>query len=158
MPLGFQNWPVIPSVLYEGMLAPIGHLSISGAIWYQGEENSTRGYEYRKVLPVTIADWRKLFDQGNFPFYIVSLPAFMPRSATPTDDDWADTRESQAIVAATVPNSCLAVTIDTGDPNTPPQNQGAGRESAGFLRAGKVLPQAHCVRGSDAQVCRPAAG
>lgn len=118
MPLGFQNWPVIPSVLYEGMLAPIGHLSISGAIWYQGEENSTRGYEYRKVLPVMIADWRKLFDQGNFPFYIVSLPAFMPRSATPTDDDWADTRESQAIVAATVPNSCLAVTIDTGDPNT----------------------------------------
>ena len=81
--IGFQNWPVIPSVLYEGMLAPIGQLSISGAIWYQGEENSTRGYEYRKVLPVMIADWRKLFDQGNFPFYIVSLPAFMPRSATP---------------------------------------------------------------------------
>ena len=118
MPLGFQNWPVIPSVLYEGMIAPIGHFAITGAIWYQGEENSTRGYEYRKVLPVMIADWRKLFDQGNFPFYIVSLPAFMPRSATPTDDDWADTRESQAIVATTVPNSCLAVTIDTGDPNT----------------------------------------
>jgi sialate O-acetylesterase len=62
-----------------------------------------------------IADWRKLFDQGDFPFYIVSLPAFEQHSPTPTDDGWADIRESMAIAAATVPNSCLAVTIDTGD-------------------------------------------
>jgi sialate O-acetylesterase len=31
------------------------------------------------------------------------------------DDAWAETRESQALTAASVPNSCLAVTIDTGD-------------------------------------------
>jgi sialate O-acetylesterase len=99
------------------MIVPIGHLSIAGAIWYQGEENSTRGYEYRKVLPAMIADWRKLFNQGDFPFYIVGLPAFQPRSSTPVDDEWSDTRESQAITAATVPNTCLAITIDTGDPD-----------------------------------------
>ena len=64
-----------------------------------------------------IADWRNLFDQGNFPFYIVSLPAFQHRSPVPVDDAWADTRESQAIAATSVPNSCLAVTIDTGDPD-----------------------------------------
>ena len=62
-----------------------------------------------------IADWRTLFGQGDFPFYIVSLPAFRPRSETPTDDAWAETRESQALTAASVPNSCLAVTIDTGE-------------------------------------------
>ncbi|HET6170827.1 MAG TPA: hypothetical protein VFE01_11630, partial [Terracidiphilus sp.] len=56
--------------------------------------------------------------QGDFPFYIVSLPAFQPRSAAPVDgDEWAETRESQAVAAAAVPNSCLAVTIDTGDPD-----------------------------------------
>jgi sialate O-acetylesterase len=65
-----------------------------------------------------IADWRKLFDQGDFPFYIVSLPAFGQHSATPTDDGWADIRESMTIAAFTVPNSCLAVTIDTGDPDS----------------------------------------
>jgi sialate O-acetylesterase len=115
LPIGYENWPVMPSVLYEGMLAPIAPLSITGALWYQGEQNSERGYPYRRILPVMIADWRKLFGQGDFPFYIVSLPAFRQRSATPIDDTWAETRESQALTAAAVHNSCLAVTIDTGD-------------------------------------------
>lgn len=115
MPVHFANWPVMPTVLYNGMLEPIAPFSISGAIWYQGEQNSPRGYEYRKLLPAVIADWRKLFGQGDFPFYIVQLPFSGLHSTTPTDDGWADIRESQAIVASTVPDSCLAVTIDTGD-------------------------------------------
>lgn len=116
LPLSYENWPVMPTVLYEGMLKPVAPLAIAGAIWYQGEQNSPRGYQYRKILPAMIADWRKLFDQGDFPFYIVSLPAFKPRSPTPVEgDEWAETRESQALTAAMVTNSCLAVTIDTGD-------------------------------------------
>jgi len=118
MPLHFANWPVMPAVLYDGMLTPIAPLAITGAVWYQGEQNSPRGYEYRKLLPAVIASWRALFQQGDFPFYVVQLPAFGPRSAMPTDDGWADIRESQAIVAATVRHSCLAVTVDTGDPNS----------------------------------------
>jgi sialate O-acetylesterase len=118
LPLDYENWPVMPAVLYEGMLKPIAPLSIAGAIWYQGEQNSPRGYQYRKLLPVMIADWRKLFNQGDFPFYIVGLPAFKARSTTPVEgDEWTETRESQAITAASVPNTCLAVTIDTGDPD-----------------------------------------
>ena len=117
LPIGFENWPVMPSVLYEGMLAPIAPLSITGALWYQGEQNSERGFQYRRILPAMIADWRKLFHQGDFPFYIVSLPAFGHRSETPIDDAWAETRESQALTATRVRNSCLAVTIDTGDPD-----------------------------------------
>ncbi|MGA3343610.1 MAG: sialate O-acetylesterase [Terracidiphilus sp.] len=132
LPIAFENWPVMPSVLYEGMLAPIAPLAITGALWYQGEQNSERGYQYRKILPVMVADWRRLFGQGNFPFYIVSLPAFKHRSATPVDDAWAETRESQAITAASVPNSCLAVTIDTGDPDNihPKDKQPVGERLA----------------------------
>jgi sialate O-acetylesterase len=116
LPMAFENWPVMPTVLYEGMLKPIAPLAITGAIWYQGEQNSPRGYQYRKILPAMIADWRSLFGQGDFPFYIVGLPAFKQRSATPVDgDEWAETRESQALAAGSVRNSCLAVTIDTGD-------------------------------------------
>jgi sialate O-acetylesterase len=117
LPIAYENWPVMPTVLYEGMLVPIAPLSITGALWYQGEQNSERGYQYRRILPMMIADWRRLFGQGDFPFYIVSLPAFKPRSATPVDDAWAETRESQALAAASAPNACLAVTIDTGDPD-----------------------------------------
>lgn len=119
LPISYENWPVMPSVLYQGMLEPVAPLSITGAIWYQGEANTKRGFEYRKVLPAMIADWRRLFGQGDFPFYIVGLPFYRHRSPTPVDgDQWAETRESQAITVASVPNTCLAVTIDTGDPDS----------------------------------------
>ncbi len=118
LPIAYENWPVMPGVLYEGMLRPVAPLAITGAIWYQGEQNSPRGYQYRKLLPVMVADWRKLFGQGDFPFYIVGLPAFKARSADPVaGDEWTETRESQAIAAATIHNSCLAEMIDTGDPD-----------------------------------------
>jgi len=104
-------------VLYEGMIAPIVPLALTGALWYQGEANSERAYEYRKVMPAMIADWRKAFGQGDFPFYIVSLPAFKPRSDVPVEDAWAETREAQAITVATISNTCLAVTVDTGEPD-----------------------------------------
>jgi sialate O-acetylesterase len=132
LPIGYENWPVMPAVLYEGMLAPIAHLSITGALWYQGEQNSERGFQYRRILPAMIEDWRKLFGQGDFPFYIVSLPAFGHRSETPTDDKWAETRESQALTAASVRNACLAVTIDTGDPDNlhPKDKQPVGERLA----------------------------
>jgi sialate O-acetylesterase len=116
LPIAYENWPVMPTVLYEGMLAPIAPISIAGVLWYQGEQNSERGFQYRRILPAMIADWRRLFGQGDLPFYIVSLPAFKPHSTTPVDgDEWTETRESQALTVASVPNSCLAITIDTGD-------------------------------------------
>jgi len=115
LPMAYENWPVMPAVLYEGMLAPIAPLSVRGVIWYQGEQNSDRGYQYRKILPVMIQDWRNLFQQPDLPFYVAGLPAFQPRQPAPTDDGWADLRESQALTVASVPHSCLAVTIDTGE-------------------------------------------
>jgi sialate O-acetylesterase len=115
MPMDFENYPTMPVVFYEGMIAPLAPLAITGAIWYQGEANTTRAVQYRKLLPALVADWRSLFGQGDFPFYIVSLPRFTPRRAEPGDDGWAELREAQAFAAANVPNSGLAVTIDTGE-------------------------------------------
>lgn len=116
LPISYENWPVMPAVLYMGMLEPVAPLSITGAIWYQGEANAKRAMEYRKVLPAMIADWRRLFGQGDFPFYIVGLPFYMKHSDTPVDgDEWAELRESQAVTVQKVPNTCLATIIDTGD-------------------------------------------
>ena len=128
MPIQTMTWATMPTVHYEGMLTPVAPFSITGALWYQGEQNTEYAYHYRRLLPVTAADWRKLFGQGDFPFYVVSLPAFKQRSAMPTDDTWAETRESQAVAAAAIPNSCLAVTIDTGDASNlhPPEKAPVG--------------------------------
>jgi sialate O-acetylesterase len=117
LPVGFENWPVIPSVLYQGMLQPVAPLAISGVIWYQGEANADHAYQYRTLLPAMIGDWRKSFGKGNLPFYIVSLPAFMHRQNQPSESSWAELREAQALTANQVRNSALAVTIDTGDPD-----------------------------------------
>ena len=115
MPLGYENYPTMPTVLYQGMIEPVAPMAIKGAIWYQGEANAERAFQYRTLLPAMIGDWRRLFGQGDFPFYIVSLPAFMHRKAAPGDDAWAELREAQAMTAASVAHSGLAVTIDTGD-------------------------------------------
>jgi sialate O-acetylesterase len=115
LPLGFENWPVMPSVLYQGMIRPILPLALTGFLWYQGEANADRAHQYRTLLPALIRDWRQGFQQGDLPFLIVSLPAFQPRRDQPGSDGWAELREAQALTAATVPDCGLAVTIDTGD-------------------------------------------
>ena len=105
----------MPAVLYNGMIAPVVPLAITGAIWYQGEANAERAAQYRTLLPAMIADWRKSFGQGDFPFYIVSLAAYMEHKNTPGGDSWAELRGAQDFVANTVTNSGLAVAIDVGD-------------------------------------------
>jgi sialate O-acetylesterase len=115
LPLGFENWPTMPAVLYNGMLAPVAPLAICGALWYQGESNVGRAAQYRRLLPAMIADWRRAFGQGDFPFYIVSLAAFQPRKNLPGDDVWAELRAAQAFAANHVPNSGLALAIDVGN-------------------------------------------
>jgi sialate O-acetylesterase len=117
LPVAFENLPSMPGVLYNGMLAPLAPLAITGAIWYQGESNTERAYQYRKLMPALIADWRKLFGQGDFPFYIVGLPAYTHRRDVPGDDSWAELREAQALTAKYTPHSCLAIAVDTGDPD-----------------------------------------
>ena len=115
MPVGFENWPVMPAVLYNGMIAPITPLAITGAIWYQGEANVGRAEQYKTLLLTMIADWRQRFGQGDFPFYMVSLATFMQHKDQPGEDGWAELREAQDYVAHTVPHSGLAMAIDVGD-------------------------------------------
>lgn len=102
------------SVLYNGMLAPIRPFAIKGAIWYQGESNAARAVQYRTLFPAMIADWRKQWGQGDFPFLYVQLAAFLPRQAQPTESHWAELREAQTL-ALSSPKTGMAVTIDIGD-------------------------------------------
>jgi sialate O-acetylesterase len=115
LPLTYENYPTMPMVLFDGMIEPVAPFSIRGAIWYQGEANFTRAHQYRTLLPAMIGDWRDVFQQGDFPFYIVSLPKFMAHRDAPGDDGWAELRDAQAFTAQTVKNTGLAVTVDTGE-------------------------------------------
>ena len=112
-----ESWR--PAGLFNAMVAPLIPYAIKGVVWYQGESNAPRAYQYRKLLPAMIKSWREAWQQqggaGDFPFYIVQLANFTP---PPTDadqpSDWAELREAQALTAK-MPNNGLAVTIDIGD-------------------------------------------
>ncbi|MEM6693014.1 MAG: sialate O-acetylesterase, partial [Planctomycetota bacterium] len=41
-----------PGNLYNGCLHPIIGFSIKGSIWYQGESNASRAYQYRDLFPL----------------------------------------------------------------------------------------------------------
>ena len=106
-----------PAGLYNAMIYPLMPLAIKGAIWYQGETNGSRGYQYQTLLPTMISDWRAGFQSGDFPFLIVQLANFRQPQSTPAADNWAELRNAQLLTALNDPNSGLAVTIDIGEAN-----------------------------------------
>ena len=105
-----------PSGLFNGMIAPLLPYGLRGVIWYQGEGNSGRAYQYRKLLPALIRSWRAAWQQDDFPFLVVQLPNYGQRQADPSESEWAELREAQLRTLG-VPGTGLAVTIDLGEAN-----------------------------------------
>jgi sialate O-acetylesterase len=104
-----------PSNLYNGRVEPIVPYAIRGAIWYQGESNASRAYQYRHLFPLMIRNWREAWQQGDFPFYWVQLADFQDEPAQPGDSDWAELREAQTMTQDAVPHAGEAVIIDIGE-------------------------------------------
>ncbi len=109
-----QKNPHHAATLYNGMLEPIIPFAIRGAIWYQGESNAGRAYQYRTLFPTMITDWRERWGQGDFPFLFVQLANFKQRKDQPADSDWAELREAQSMTLE-LPKTGQAVIIDIGE-------------------------------------------
>ena len=106
-----------PGNLYAGCLYPIIGYGIKGAIWYQGESNAGRAYQYNDLMTLMITEWRKDWKQGDFPFYFVQLADYMAEKPEPGDSAWAELRESQTQTMNTLKNTGQAVIIDLGEAN-----------------------------------------
>lgn len=104
--------------LYNGMIHPLVPFGIRGALWYQGETNAGRAYQYRQTFPLLIQDWRTLWGQSgnaaNFPFYFVQLSSFGSDQNSNRGSDWAELREAQTMTLS-LPNTGMAVTTDIGN-------------------------------------------
>lgn len=101
--------------LRDGMLAPLRPLAIKGVVWYQGEANAGRAWQYRLLLPLLIESWRQDWEQGDFPFYFVQLANFMAPRPNPGNSSWAELREAQSLTARQLRNVGVAVAIDVGE-------------------------------------------
>lgn len=116
--------PWMPSGLYNGMLAPLMPYAIKGVIWYQGESNAGRAYQYRRLFPTMIKNWRSDWGQGDFPFLFVQLAAFGPNAPKLGESDWAELREAQTMTLSNTPKTGMALAIDVGTyDNIHPRNK-----------------------------------
>jgi sialate O-acetylesterase len=103
-----------PGNIWAGVLHPTIGYGIRGTIWYQGESNAARAYQYHDLFSLMISEWRKAWGIGDFPFYWVQLADFKAEKAEPGDSDWAELREAQTQTLA-LPNTGQAVIYDIGE-------------------------------------------
>jgi sialate O-acetylesterase len=120
--------PFVPTVLFNGMIAPYTNYTIKGAIWYQGESDrdvANRWLYYSRVFPALIQDWRKQWGEGEFPFLYVQISSYGK------GDGWGNVRDAQRRTLELV-NTGMAVTLDVGNPTNihPPDKQTVGARLA----------------------------
>jgi sialate O-acetylesterase len=120
-----------PVGLFNGMISPVLKYAIKGVIWYQGESNTSKPADYYSLFPTLIRDWRKKWNQGDFPFLYVQLANYLKAAEQPSESKWAELREAQFMTLA-LPNTGMAVTIDLGEWNDvhPLNKEDVGRRLA----------------------------
>lgn len=116
--------PNLPTVLWNGMIAPLVPFALRGFLWYQGESNRYDADQYRRLFPAMITDWRRHWG-AEAPFYFVQIAPFG------YDDDHGETAQLRAAQAAALalPRTGMAVTMDVGDERDihPKDKQTVGR-------------------------------
>ena len=102
---------------FSSQTLPLIPFAIKGMIWYQGESNGPEGGIYTHKMNALITGLRKVWNQGDFPVYFVQLPNFsgQPNDLGAGDEAWAGLRLAQFKALKSIPNTGMAVTIDTSD-------------------------------------------
>ena len=116
--------------IYNAMIAPLEPFAMRGVLWYQGETNAGRSYQYRQSFPLLITDWRQKFGQ-NMSFYFVQLSSYGPNLSSNQGSGWAELREAQTMTLS-LPKIGMAVITDIGNPNDihPTNKQDVGHRLA----------------------------
>jgi len=120
-----------PTLLYNAMVNPLIPYAMQGVIWYQGEANAGRAYQYRTAFPLMIKDWRWHWGQGDFPFFFVQLASFNAGNGDANGSEWAELREAQTKTLS-LNNTAMAVITDIGEEKDihPKNKQDVGKRLA----------------------------
>ncbi len=156
--LADNNWRVMPDlakpyhfeflpnntamILYNAMINPLVPYAMAGVIWYQGEANIDRAFQYRTSFPLLITDWRSKWKQ-DFPFLFVQLSSYGGMQSSNMGSSIAELREAQTM-ALQLPNTGMAVTIDIGDAyNIHPKD----KADVGYRLSAKALSMTYHLPG-----------
>ena len=115
-----------PSVLWNGMVAPLLKFRVRGVAWYQGESNGYPGVAdtYGALLPALVTDWRTGFGQPDLPFLIFQISSYRKPQTDPNEaSGMAQLREAQLKTVQTTPHTALVVTLDLGEPDVHYKNK-----------------------------------
>jgi sialate O-acetylesterase len=133
-PKRMPHHPNSPTVLYNGMIAPLVSYAIRGVIWYQGESNVSRAKQYTYLFPALIDSWRDAWKNPKMPFYYVQIAPFGGGSWG-VDSEKTQTgpelRESQ-MLTLTKNDVGMAIITDLGDEKLihPPKKKEVGERLA----------------------------
>lgn len=133
LPVTYKSnpYPSTPHCLYNSYIHPLTKFGIKGALWYQGESNGNEGISYFHKTRALIGGWRKIWGQGDFPFYFVQLAAFQRPNDNPEGGNgWAKCRMAQ-LKSLSIANTGMAVAIDLDDANNPDNIHPFDKKSVG---------------------------
>lgn len=126
-----------PANLYNGVLYPVLGYTIRGVVWYQGETNAGRAYQYRDLFPTMIENWRDEWGQDDFSFYWVQLADYLKEADGPTESSWAELREAQTMTLSKLSSTGEAVILNLGESSDihPKNKQDVGKRLARWALA-----------------------
>jgi len=109
-------YPQLPAILFNGMINPLIPYALKGVLWYQGESNGSTEEDrhglYGRMFADMITDWRKRWDEGDFPFL------FVQASTWSQGYFWISIRDQQ-LKTLSLPNTGMTVTMDLGAESDP---------------------------------------
>lgn len=105
---GDHRHPYEPGYLFGAAIRPLGPVQLAGVLWYQGESNAHNIEIHEQLFPAMVESWRTHFRQPALPFVFAQLSSINRPS-------WPQFRNSQRLLAKSVPNTYMAVTYDLGD-------------------------------------------
>jgi sialate O-acetylesterase len=101
--------PNLPGEAWNSMIFPFVGYSISGALWYQGENNTVSWDGYAALFGKLIQSWRKSWN-ADFPFFFAQIAPYNYKNKG--IQKGALVREAQSQVALSVAGTGMVLTSD----------------------------------------------
>ena len=106
--------PYRPCGLAAAMVEKIVPVSLTGILYYQGEDDTERTDCYDTLMIALIRQWRERFRDPELPFLFVQLPMWLNWDA-PDNKRWAMTRRAQAAARDAMRNTGMVCLLDQGE-------------------------------------------